>query len=420
MCTAAARAWRWFESLEPWRASLLIFGGGMLVRLVLVLTRHSYLKTERFEMERVALAFAHQGALADPYLIPTGPTAHVSPLYALLLGVIFRLMGSGAAGELVKEFCSSAAACAQYALLPVVCPALHIVRRAGLLAGVAGAALPLKLTTETSGDWEAPFAAVALLLLTALFARIYRSGHFTVRGGILQGAGWGAALLLSSALLPVFLAFLTFGFLGSSRKGRLGRKAYLGYAAASLAVAGLCLAPWAWRNARQLGAPIFTRSNFGLELRLSNNDLAGPWEPLNYQRGVYHVFHPSQSLREAEAVRARGEVAYSRECLRQALLWIRTHPRRMAELTAGRFLYTWFPPTGQPLRDGLFWLLTVSAGVGMVCLWRSSWQSALLLCLCLAAYTAVFYVIHVNLRYRYPVDWILLLCAFYPWREPRP
>lgn len=39
-------------------------------------------------MEKIVLSFAASGTLAHPYLFPTGPTAHSSPGYPLLLGAI--------------------------------------------------------------------------------------------------------------------------------------------------------------------------------------------------------------------------------------------------------------------------------------------------------------------------------------------
>jgi hypothetical protein len=358
-------------------------------------------------MERAALSLAHTGRLADPYLIPTGYTAHVAPGYALLLAAIFRIFGTGYIAEIVKELVSSSAAAAQYAFLPLIAPALGIGRRAGIAAALFGAFYPVKFAAEVVGDWEASFAGLALVLLIWAVAATWRTRNFTASRGAWQGLGWGAALLISPSLLPILIVTVALGFflLGRRRPGQ-----YLAYAAAMSLMTALCLAPWAWRNQRVLGAPVFTRSNFGLELWLSNNDLAGPLEPENDSSRLYHALHPSENLREAEAVRRMGEVAYNRDRLRLGLRWIRAHPRRFAILTAERFLYTWFPRTGRP-RDAVLWCLTITSALGLTALWRSQRIFALLLASCLCAYTGAYYLIQVDVRYRYPIDWIVLITA---------
>jgi hypothetical protein len=397
----------WLEELEHWRAFLLIFAVGVTWRMLISLARGTYTDLLRYEMERAALSLAHTGRLADPYLIPTGYTAHVAPGYALLLAAIFRIFGTGYIAEIVKELVSSSAAAAQYAFLPLIAPALGIGRRAGIAAALFGAFYPVKFAAEVVGDWEASFAGLALVLLIWAVAATWRTRNFTASRGAWQGLGWGAALLISPSLLPILIVTVALGFflLGRRRPGQ-----YLAYAAAMSLMTALCLAPWAWRNQRVLGAPVFTRSNFGLELWLSNNDLAGPLEPENDSSRLYHALHPSENLREAEAVRRMGEVAYNRDRLRLGLRWIRAHPRRFAILTAERFLYTWFPRTGRP-RDAVLWCLTITSALGLTALWRSQRIFALLLASCLCAYTGAYYLIQVDVRYRYPIDWIVLITA---------
>jgi hypothetical protein len=76
-------------------------------------------------------------------------------------------------------------------------------------------------------------------------------------------------------IVTVFPGLLMAAFVAG---GRFQPRAFLRYTAAALAMASICLMPWIWRNHRQLGAPIIARSNFELELQLSNNDLASSLE----------------------------------------------------------------------------------------------------------------------------------------------
>ncbi|HLI83932.1 MAG TPA: hypothetical protein VKV17_08440 [Bryobacteraceae bacterium] len=380
------------------------------------LASQTYRDLTRYEMERIALSFARRGVLADPYNIPTGPTAHVPPAYPILMGLIFRYFGEGWGGELVKEFLSVACAGALYALLPFAGAAFGVGRRAGLAAGLAGALLPLKYSVEVVGDWEATASALLLMLAIWLVVTTWRHHLFSFRRGALEGLVWGIGMLVASTFLPVFGGLLALGLAVSILTPHacpLPPGAWRRYAFANVAAVALCLAPWAWRNQRVLGAPIFTRSNAGLELHLSNNDLAGPLEPVNYKRGVYFAFHPLQNRAEAEAVKAMGEVAYNRDRRNRALAWIRTHPSRFLTLTARRFWYTWFPDTAARRRDAVLWLITLGWLAGLFALWRHDRIGAVVFIAVPAFYTPLFYLIHVNVRHRYPVDWILLLSFSY-------
>ena len=84
---------------------------------------------------------------------------------------------------------------------------------------------PIKYTTEVTGDWEAAIAALALMLLAYGAAVTWREQSFTLRRGALLGLGWGAALLISPALLPVLLVVTV---LGAWVAGRQRPRAYLG------------------------------------------------------------------------------------------------------------------------------------------------------------------------------------------------
>jgi len=135
------------------------------VRAALVVGMRQYLDLERYELERVALALAAGQGFANPYSLATGPTAHVSPGYPIILSQIYRLFGTGIPAELVKQLLACAVTALQCALIPTVARILGFTTITGLTAGTLSALLPLKFQTETTGDWEANYTALALLLL---------------------------------------------------------------------------------------------------------------------------------------------------------------------------------------------------------------------------------------------------------------
>src|SRR5271166_4039693 len=84
-----------------------VFSIAFCVRLAIIFGTKSYLQVEHTEIVRVATSLAEHGTLADAFGRQTGPTAHVAPMYPILLSLIFRVFGTGLAGEIAQEAFSS-------------------------------------------------------------------------------------------------------------------------------------------------------------------------------------------------------------------------------------------------------------------------------------------------------------------------
>jgi len=398
-------------SLTPAQQFWLIFAIAFLIRAVLVIGLRRYQDLGRYELERTAISLATTGVYGNPYALPTGPTAHVSPGYTLILAAIFRLFGTGTFAEIVKEMLSCAITAFQCAVLPTLARAFSLDSRVGLLAAVLSAVVPAKLLVQTEGDWEAPYTALALMLVAALTVSLWKRRDVTLRNALLNGAAWGISLLFASALLPMLALFLVVGLIYFGRDW----VPYLRFATVECLVVFLCLLPWGIRNAYALGSPIFTRSNFGLELRVSNNDLAGPNEHLNSLKGVYDIYHPLQNRAEALKVREMGEVAYNWNAMNEARQWIRSHPRRFLELTVGRIRWFWLYNDREHVFKTVFLSTAVILGfAGLFVVFRTQPLTGVVLSLILLEYPLPNYLVHVGLRQKYPIDWIMtvLMCAF--------
>jgi hypothetical protein len=110
------------ESSMAW----IILVAGVTARGLIVLITKPYVNLDRFEMERAAISLAETGVLGNPYAIPTGPTAHVAPLYAGLLAIIFSLFGTGVDGEIVKVCLSTVLSVVPYSLMPRLAESLGV------------------------------------------------------------------------------------------------------------------------------------------------------------------------------------------------------------------------------------------------------------------------------------------------------
>ncbi|MCU1263505.1 MAG: hypothetical protein JWO80_6390 [Bryobacterales bacterium] len=274
------------------------------------------------------------------------------------------------AGETAKRVLGCAMSALSYAFLPALGRACGFRPALGIAAGLFGAVLPLNRYEEVSGNWESPWAALLLMLL------VYAAA--AKKEPVFAGAG----LLFAPAVAPVFAGFA------------IVRRWWL-----AMALAGLIAAPWAWRNHEKLGAWIWSRDNLGLELSLSNSDLATPTMRDNIRLGLHRASHPSKSLIEADKVCYYGEAAYNRIKGQRAVTWIRDHPGRFAALTVQRMCWFWFPSI-------YFGLLVTLAVYGI----RNA-QSAWIFATVWLLFPLLYYVIQYDPRYRHPMEWSVLLAA---------
>jgi len=385
-----------------------LFSIAFLVRLAVIVHFRTYEDLARYELERTAISLAQTGVYGNPYAVPTGPSAHVSPGYTLILAALFHLFGTATGAEIIKELLATAVSSLQIALLPGVAVTLTLSKRVGLLAGLVMALYPARPLVEVDGDWESPYIALALMLAAILAARLWKNRDLRGWIAVRHGLGWGVVLLFVSALLPLFAAFLIVD--GFWLRHQLRR--YFLFAALKIMVVAACLAPWTIRNYFALGAPIVTRSNNGIELRISNNDFAVSDQRENMLRGLFNRYHPLQSRAEALKVRQLGEIEYNRELVAEARQWIYSHPRRFLELTLGRIRCFWFyiDPTSRT-KTAFLWLIDALGFLGLAVALRRRPVAGVALGLITLVYPLPNYLVHVGLRQSYPVEWLMLLLA---------
>jgi hypothetical protein len=376
------------------------------------------------ELEQVAQSLALLGSFGNPYLHPSGPTAHVAPGVPLLLGMVYAIFGIGWQGELVKRFLAALVCSIQYALLPRVAMALGLPRLTGAVAGLLAALIPYKGFIETTDSpWEQPYVALALVLLFLHTVKAWQQPPPDARdssvpsrdrkGAVLRGSLWGLATLISPMLGLVFAAVILYEVFALSRRAGL---------AAMLTAFAAIQAPWIVRNWIQLHGLVLSRSNFGIEFRLSNAPESFALMEDNVSHGLLDRYHPAHSEAEFEHVRDMGEVAYNRDEMLLAEQEIRHDPGHFLRLTSERAWRFWLEPSRR-LKSTLattfvtllgfagLWMLPRGAGVKLV------W-------LILLSYPLVYYLVQVDRRYRYPVEWIFIPPAIHAvamiYRNARP
>jgi hypothetical protein len=388
---------------RPWRAALVIFTlslsvqGSLLARIPPdVIRPHT-----RRELPAVAVSLATTGRFADPYVLPTGPTAHLPPIPPAVFALVYWLFGLTLTAGYVAWLLTMATCAAAWAMLPWLAPRVGLSAEAGVLAGLGGSLVPRLPGLHGEG-----LAAAAMGLLAIAFVQRWESGRSTPGRSLLLGLAAGASFHVQPALLPVVLGWMAFELCWSRDRRKWPLSALL-----ALGIVVACL-PWGVRNYRTFGAVFFVRSNLGLELRMGNHDgAAAAMEVMDRQQEHVHV-HPRALEEEARKVRELGEVVYMRQAGREALDWIRAHPGSFVGLTASRAAHWWLGPLYDPPVALAVTTLTMLAliGAGRSFPTLSAPQRAALL-MPPAAFSLIYYVVAYMPRYREPLDWILLLGA---------
>jgi len=146
-------------------------------------------------------------------------------------------------------------------------------------------------------------------------------------------------------------------------------------------------------------------------LQVSNNDMMTADLERNGRRPEFGLVHPYIGAVERTKVKMLGEVSYNRSKERQAFAWIVTHKLRFLQLTAERLRLFWFPDMNRPWQS-LFEATLTLAGLGGLALlfWRGN-VLALVASVALVAYSAVYYIIQVSPRYRFPLEPMLFLLS---------
>jgi hypothetical protein len=348
----------------------------------------------------IAKSLAASGKFEDPFITPTGPTAHLGPIYPLYLAAILLAAKNAGAQAMLLHLGASLFHALELALLPLLSVAVFGEVEIGFIAGLLGILIPCYKFLPL---WDSSLAGLATIGFCLAAMRVdARSASGFVGLGVL----WGADLLLNPALaIPTAI----WALFEARERHWPARTMGVGFLAAVLT----CL-PWTIRNYRVLGGFVPIRDNLGLELQVSNNDYAAPGILQNAESFVR--FHPSKNAEQIQAIQKQGELRYGREKLRQAEAWIAVHPRRFLTLTIERVLQFWFPPVSprrSPFVSIGIWLVTLLSVPGIVLVLKRSLPYGKALLWMLALGPIPYYVVQADPRYRMPFLWMSLLLAGY-------
>jgi len=365
-----------------------------------------------FELGRIASSIASGKGFSSPLrFMDTGPSAWFTPIYPYLVAGIFKIWGIFSdASKLLIEVLNC-----MFSALTVI-PIYEISRKA-FGKGVAIAAswtwvvLPSALFFPIFWIWDTACAALFLTLILWATLEVVHSKSALVWAG--YGALWAVGVLINPSLFSLF-PFLAGWALWQSRAASTS---WLKLGAAAVLVFAIGLVPWTVRNYRVFGKFVPLRSNFGLELWLGNNPkVPDTWTPW---------LHPNDDPKEAAKYERMGEMAYMEEKQHEAFVFMRTHPADTLNFMFRRFVENWLGQSDSPAdvwSNGPWYVkgfvalnvfLSLATWMGAMFAYRTRRPGAFPLVAVPLIFPLVFYLTHLSLRYRFPMDPIMVVLATY-------
>ena len=363
-----------------------------------------------YEPGDIAYSLATGSGFSSPFRVQTGPTAWTTPIYPLLLAGVFEFFGTFTFSAFVVAVLLNIL----FSTLTCV-PIFYAGRQIGGVALGAGAAwlwaiFPNAVIIPFQWIWDTSLSG--LLAAALAWATLAVADSAKTRDWCLYGLLWGAALMTNGTLLAG-LPFM-FGWMIWQRYEAEDTR-WVKRAALTVVMVIVCCVPWTARNAVVFHAFIPLRSPLWLQLWLGNNDA--------YRDAFPGWLHPIDNVGERAKYVRMGEIAYMQEKRRETIDWVEKHPGRALQLVWQRFVATWLG-TPHPWRD--FWrereplvrLVFVAnffaAFAGLAGLVRLGRDPALRRYLVPMAALPVlfpfaFYLSQALLRYRYPIDPIMML-----------
>jgi Dolichyl-phosphate-mannose-protein mannosyltransferase len=367
-----------------------------------------------FEQEtgNIAMALATGNGYSSPMRSDTGATAWLAPVYPLMLAGIFCVFG------VFTLHSFYAAAALNIIFSAATCVPIYFAGRR--IAGIGAASLAAWLWAVFPNAIVIPFqwiwdtSLTALLAATILWATVALAESRRMRDWCGYGFLWGFTLLTNPALgvaLPFLLGWAVYrerrDVRGSGASGRFARPA------TALGIAILCCIPWTVRNYGEFHRFIPLRSNFPFELWIGNNEVFDDRSPNVNARVTRYG--------EARRYGQLGETAFMKEKWKLASEFMRTHKWLEVRLTRWRFMSFWVG-SFRPVEDfenadsawiraifALNLLTAIGGAIGIVILWRKRSIDAFPAVVFVVVVPLVYYVTHASLRYRHPIDPILLM-----------
>ncbi|GAA4763637.1 hypothetical protein GCM10023219_05070 [Stakelama sediminis] len=327
------------------RFLLLLIAGGILLRLIWLIRVQGGMDVfpRASEATDAALSIARTGTLGNIFFAGQGPSAHLMPVSPMIAGGIMRLFGPGStAADLTLLSWSLIQVMGAYLLYRLLFARMGS-DAATLRWGSALLFLLIPFVPQEVIDfryWEGALAAVLAAANLILILDMDRTATLN-RPRLIMAALLSAATFMVSPAVALAVDCCW----GMVALRRLPFRRAMLFAAASAIALAVMVAPWAIRNQRELGNPILTRSNFGLELAIANYPGALNQDtPARSFSDRIDAIHPAANAQARALVRLpAGESGYSHMLAQRTIGWIEQHPGDFARLWMRHLGQYFFP-----------------------------------------------------------------------------
>jgi 4-amino-4-deoxy-L-arabinose transferase-like glycosyltransferase len=362
----------------------------------------------RQEAGNIARSLAMGKGFSNPFNQGTGATAWLTPVYPLLLAGVFRIFGIFTPASFIV------AVALNIAFSAAVCvPIFYAGRKiagvsVGALAAWFWALFPNAIMIPYEWIWDT--CLTALLAAAILWFTLGLAESTRTRDWCLYGLLWGFALMTNPALASLMPFLLGWASYSASQRGRQ----ILARAAMAVLVVLLCCVPWSVRNYFAFHRFVPLRSAFPIALWLGHNRVFDPQAPPTTRVTPYE---------EAREYKRLGEDAFMRKKWIDAVSFIRAHPALELGLFEQRFVAFWVglpspfkrfleaESLGERILLLANFLATLGTIGGVVAVWINWRRYAFVLSAFPLAFPWMYYVTLPYLRYRHPIDPILMLLS---------
>jgi 4-amino-4-deoxy-L-arabinose transferase-like glycosyltransferase len=372
---------------------------------------HPRFETAGLESNLVALSLATGKGFFAPFPGYEAVTAMIAPIYPLLSAIGYKLFHLDPFAAVL--FCQAM----NSAFSAATCWPIHAIGKKvfGESVGLASAwlwvFLPYAVLLPLEWTWDQSLAALMLALIVCATLNLRDSASSLDWSG--YGLLWGFAALVNPTLC-IMLPFLL-GWLVIRRWQSVQPSAGLVMRTVFMFI--LTLLPWTIRNYYALDGLVFVKSNFGLAFWLGNNPAV---------KEVYSPeLHPMSNSTERIQLILSGEPKYGQMKQREAIAFIRAHPRVFLKNSFDRFVDNWAVTYDSRvdlwivtlhLSRADVWLCSVFSAIslaGMILGLRANLLDSLPLALCILFLPIPYYISTTTLRYRHPIDPFMSIFTMY-------
>ena len=359
-----------------------------------------------YEADNLAISLLAGKGFSSPFGVASCPSAWLTPVYPLIVAVIFKLFGPysnlsrGVQVGLNELF--SALTC-----IPIFLIGTRIGgRRLAVTASLLWAIFPIAQLVPLIALWYTSLSA--FLMAWTVWGTMAVLDSQRYRDWIGYGLLWGLGIMTNAAVFSIVPFFLAWLILVRYRPLRSLHSAWMPFIA--LVTIAVSCAPWTVRNYIAFGKLVPFRSNFGAELWYYNIPVAK---------------HPSLDTSERALFGKMGERAYTQDRGDRATRWVltlaQTNPPGLLRNLGNRFVGMWIGDA-HPLNDiskngfnsAVDLLLCSLAIAGLVMLARCSHEYFWLFISALFAFPLVYYLTTASDIYRHPIDPLLIVLSAYP------